>query len=209
MTHAQSTAIEQFLPIYGLPYQEHSVDLQAVYGRDAPVWMEIGFGNGDSLLHMATVYPEVNFIGVEVHAPGVGRALMGIHAQQLCNVRLIQHDAIEVLQHMLAPGALARALLLFPDPWHKKRHHKRRIMQNNFVNLLAARLSAGGLLHCATDWAEYAEWMLELLNNNDQFCSESPTRRFVDRPAWRMTTRFERRGKRLGHGVHDLLYSRC
>jgi len=171
--------------------------------------MEIGFGNGDALLDMASRYPEVNLLGVEVHSPGIGRALMGIEARGLRNVRLIQHDAVEVLQTMLAPRSLARLLLFFPDPWHKKRHHKRRIVQSDFVELVATRLLQDGLLHCATDWADYASWMLELLNTSERFTNESAEQGFVARPAWRMTTRFERRGKNLGHEVYDLLYTRC
>ncbi len=158
---------------------------------------------------MASSHPEVDFLGVEVHTPGIGQALMGIDAQQLSNVRIIQHDAIEVLQTMLAPRSLARVLLFFPDPWRKKRHHKRRIVQPDFISLVANSLQQYGILHCATDWENYAHWMLTMLNTSEYFSNQAPANGFAtDRPKWRTLTRFERRGERLGHTVYDLLYLR-
>ncbi len=208
MTEAQQEAIDQWLPKFGITFRQQSIDFEETFGRIAPTWVEIGFGNGDALLHMAEQHPEVNLIGIEVHAPGVGHALLGIQSKQLENVRIIQHDAMEVLQHMIAPQSLARVLLFFPDPWHKKRHHKRRIVQKEFVDTVSERLQSGGLLHCATDIANYAEWMLEHLQTATQLVNESGTHDFVPQPDWRINTRFERRGLRLGHDVFDLLYRR-
>lgn len=208
MTDAQQEAVDKILPIFGIPFSEHCINFDEVFDRVAPTWIEIGFGNGDALLHLAEQHPEVNVIGIEVHAPGVGQALMGIQSRQLKNLRIIQHDAMEVLQYMVAPQSLARVMLFFPDPWHKKRHHKRRIVQDEFVATVSSRLHADGLLHCATDVSGYAEWMLEHLKNSDHLVNESATNDYVDQPTWRINTRFERRGQRLGHDVFDLLYRR-
>jgi len=209
LTTAQAAALDTLLPRYGIEYQEgEQLDLKAVFGRTAPIWLEIGFGNGDALVDMASRYPETDFIGIEVHEPGVGQALMGIEAAQLGNVRIIRHDAMEVLQQMISAAALNRVLLFFPDPWRKKRHFKRRIVQNEFVELVADKLDTGGVLHCATDWQDYAEWMLEKLQNSNKLINQSTTGEYSDRPAWRTNTRFEKRGERLGHAVFDLLYTR-
>jgi len=208
LTDAQQQALETLLPNFGIPFTEQSINVEAAFGRAAPTWLEIGFGNGDALLHMAETHPEVNVIGVEVHAPGVGQALLGIQSRKLSNLRIIQHDAMEVMQHMLGASSLARVLLFFPDPWHKKRHHKRRIVQQEFIQTVSSRLQSGGLLHCATDVTDYAEWMLEHLQQAEQLVNESPSNDFVEQPAWRINTRFERRGQRLGHDVFDLLYRR-
>jgi len=209
MTSAQSAALEELMPRYGIPYQTAPLDLTDLFAREAPVWLEIGFGNGDALVHMASQLPEVNFIGVEVHAPGVGHALKAIDDAGQTNVRIIQHDVMEVLQTMIPAESLQRVLLLFPDPWRKKRHFKRRIVQPEFIKLVASRLLLGGDLHCATDWHDYAEWMLEHLNQAESFCNLSPDNTWIERPSWRIDTRFEQRGMRLGHTVHDLLYQRC
>ena len=208
MTDAQQEALESVMPVFGIPFSEQFINFDDVFGRAAPTWIEIGFGNGDALLHIAEQHPEINVIGVEVHAPGVGHALLGIQARQLQNVRIIQHDAMEVMQHMIEPQALARVMLFFPDPWHKKRHHKRRIVQDEFVATVSSRLQTDGLLHCATDVSDYAEWMLEHLQRSDELVNESTSNTYVEQPNWRINTRFERRGQRLGHEVFDLLFRR-
>jgi len=205
-TSAQAEALETLMPRYGIAFQNRMLDLQAVFERDAPCWLEIGFGNGDSLLHTASINPQINFLGVEVHAPGIGHALNGIKDRALSNVRLIHHDAMEVLQQMLAPGSLSRVLLLYPDPWHKKRHHKRRIVQKEFLDAVAKALHEQGILHCATDWEEYAHWMMEHLEAHDDFANTCPD--FATRPDYRVVSRFERRGARLGHQVFDLMHVR-
>jgi len=209
MTEAQQEALDTALPVFGIPFTEHGVNFDEAFDRSAPTWLEIGFGNGDALLHLAEQHPHVNVVGVEVHAPGVGHALLGIQSRQLTNVRIVQHDAMEVLQHMVTPQSLARVMLFFPDPWHKKRHHKRRIVQDEFVTTVSSRLESGGLLHCATDVSDYAEWMLEHLQRSDELVNESANNDYVEQPAWRINTRFERRGQRLGHDVFDLLYRRA
>ena len=208
LTEAQQQALDNVLPVYGIPFTEHRVNFDEVFERVAPTWLEIGFGNGDALLHLAEQHPQINVVGVEVHAPGVGHALLGIQSRQLKNVRIIQHDAMEVLQHMVAPQSLARVMLFFPDPWHKKRHHKRRIVQDEFVEMAGSRLQPDGLLHCATDVSGYAQWMLEHLQRAKHLVNESTTDDFVEQPIWRINTRFERRGQRLGHEVFDLLFRR-
>ncbi|MEE9335244.1 MAG: tRNA (guanosine(46)-N7)-methyltransferase TrmB [Granulosicoccaceae bacterium] len=206
LTRAQQQAVKTLLPQYGIPYSETPINPSTLFGRDAPVWMEIGFGNGDALLAMATQNPDVNLIGVEIHTPGIGQALMGIKAAQLSNVRLIQHDAMDVLQNMLAPASLAKVLLFFPDPWRKKRHHKRRIVQQEFLNTVASRLQSEGVLHCATDWADYAKWMKHEFSVNPVFTNTAGSGSVAPRPDWRPLTRFEQRGHRLGHDVCDLIF---
>lgn len=208
LTAAQASAVERLMPTLGLPYTTTPIDPARVYGRNAPLWLEIGFGNGDALRHMARTYPHVNFLGVEVHTPGIGHLLLGLEEEGLTNVRIVQHDAMEVLEHMLAVAAVARVLLYFPDPWRKKRHFKRRIVQPDFIAAVERVLEDGGLLHCATDWADYAEWMVEHLNAAACLENLSPDGDYVARPEWRAHTRFERRGERLGHDVRDLLLRR-
>lgn len=209
LTKAQAAALDTLLPEYGIVYQDgEQLDLQSIFGRSAPIWLEIGFGNGDALVDMAMRYPDTDFLGIEVHEPGVGQALMGIEAKQLSNVRILQHDAMEVLENMIPEAALNRVLLFFPDPWRKKRHFKRRIVQKEFVELVANKLEIGGVLHCATDWQDYAEWMLEKLQSSDHLTNQSSTGGYSERPEWRTNTRFEKRGERLGHEVFDLLYTR-
>jgi len=208
-TPAQADAIQRLMPRYGINYSNSSIDLNAAFGNAGPVWMEIGFGNGDVLLNMASTDSSINVLGAEVHTAGIGHALIGSQAQQLENIRIIQHDAMEVLENMLEPASLDKVLLLFPDPWHKKRHHKRRLFQQDFLDNVARVLKPGGILHCATDWAEYGHWMLKLLEKDTRFSNNAGTGNVSDRPAWRPITRFERRGHRLGHGVTDLLFTRC
>ncbi len=209
LTKAQASALKRLLPKFGIEYREQSLfNLSELFGRQAPVWLEIGFGNGDALLDMATRYPETDFIGIEVHEPGVGQALMGIESRQLTNVRIVQHDAMEVLGQMVPSASLNRVLLFFPDPWRKKRHFKRRIVQKEFIELVTDKLETGGVLHCATDWQDYAEWMLEKLQASENLVNQSDTDAYSPRPEWRTNTRFEQRGERLGHEVFDLLYTR-
>lgn len=208
ITAAQSDALTRLLPQVGLSYTNTAIELSDVFAREAPCWLEIGFGNGDTLLNMAASHPEVNLIGAEVHESGIGHALIGMEKQTLSNVRFVQHDAMEVLENMLKPASLDKVLLLFPDPWHKKRHHKRRIVQQDFISSVARALKPGGVLHCATDWEEYGEWMLERIDADERFQNTCGPGGRAARPEWRPVTRFERRGHRLGHAVTDLIYTR-
>ena len=207
-TPAQRRAFDLHWPRYGLDYQGRQRDLDAVFGRVAERVLEIGFGNGEQLAFAAAREPARDFIGVEVHGPGVGRLLNDLAAGTLGNVRVYQHDAVEVLRHEIADGALAEARIYFPDPWHKKRHHKRRLVQAPFLQLLHAKLQPGGLLHLATDWEDYARHMLEVIEAEPGWENLAGPGQAVPRPEWRRQTHFETRGQRLGHGVWDLLYRR-
>ena len=206
MGPGQQRALDELGPRFLLPFQPTPRDWAATFGRDAPTVLEIGFGMGDASAQVAAALPGSNFIGIEVHAPGVGALLKRIGERGLNNLRLVQHDAVEVLQHMIAPASLAGVHIWFPDPWHKKRHHKRRLIQPDFVALLASRLAPGGYLHCATDWLPYADQMLQVLSAEDSLVNSDYT--FALRPAWRPQTKFEARGLLLGHGVWDLLFHR-
>ncbi len=208
MTAAQTRALQELWPRYGLDGEGPPLDLAQVFGRRAPVTLEIGFGNGDNLAALAAAHPQRDFIGVEVHPPGVGQLLLKAEAAQLSNLRVIRHDAIEVLRARIAPGTLESILVLFPDPWHKKRHHKRRLVNAQFAELAASRLAPGGSLQLATDWEPYAEWMLEVLNASAALQNSAADGRFVARGPDRIRTRFEARGERLGHVVHDLCFER-
>jgi tRNA (guanine-N7-)-methyltransferase len=207
-TPAQQRALELLWPKYGLEFSNQPLDIRAVFGREAPCALEIGFGNGENLAALAAARPECDFLGIEVHRPGVGRLLLALEAQALTNVRIICHDAVEVVAAQLAEGSLHEILVLFPDPWPKKRHHKRRLIQSEFAQLLASRLARGGRLRLATDWEPYAAEMLETLSAIAILENLSPHRNFVPRPGERTPTRFERRGERLGHEVWDLAFSR-
>jgi len=207
MTAAQDDAMQRLLPLHGIDISSVA-RLPDAFERDAPLWLEVGIGNGDALLAMAAARPDTDFVGVEVHAPGIGHALLGIERLALTNVKLVRHDGIEVLQTHCPPGALARLMLFFPDPWHKKRHHKRRIVQQDFLDAAAMSLAPDALLHCATDIDDYAAWMHERLDAHPAFLNTVPGRDDASRPDDRPPTRFERRGERLGHAVHDLLYRR-
>ena len=207
ITPAQKRALDELLPRFGIPYAPAALDLDRVFGRAAPRVLEIGFGNGDTLVELAARSPERDFIGAEVHPPGVGHCLLAVESRGLANVRVIVHDAVEVLAHQVAPASLDEVLLYFPDPWPKKRHHKRRIVQPDFVALVASRLTAGGRFKLATDWAPYAEWMQEVLAASPGFANEASGGGYSERPE-REATRFERRGRRLGHEVFDLVYRR-
>jgi tRNA (guanine-N7-)-methyltransferase len=207
ITRAQRRALDELLPNWGIPYSPALIDLDRVFGRQAPRALEIGFGDGATLVELATGSPATDFIGVEVHPPGIGRCLLEIEARGISNVRVIAHDAVEVLQSQLPPGSFDEVLLYFPDPWPKKRHHKRRIVQPVFATLVASRLKPGGLFRLATDWEPYAQWMLEVLNAEPALENVAGARRYVERPG-RSLTRFENRGRRLGHQVFDLEYRR-
>lgn len=207
ITRAQRRALDELLPRWGVPFTPAPLDLDRVFGREAGRVLEIGFGNGGTLIELAAASPGTDFLGVEVHSPGVGHCLLGIEARGLSNVRLIAHDAVEVLQSQLAPCSLDEVLLYFPDPWPKSRHHKRRILQPAFAALVVSRLKPGGVFRLATDWEPYAAWMLEVLDAETALLSLAGAGRFTERPD-RGVTRFENRGKRLGHRVFDLEYRR-
>ena len=207
-TEAQKRAFDLHWPSHGLDYTGAPRDFDAAFGRHAPRVLEIGFGNGEQLLFAAEREPSRDFIGVEVHGPGVGRLLNGAAEAGLTNLRVYQHDAVEVLRHEIAPASLDEVRIYFPDPWHKKRHNKRRLVQPGFVGLLCERLRPGGLLHLATDWENYAEHMWDVLDAEPRLRSRAGARGFVPRPQWRRQTHFETRGLKLGHGVWDLLYDR-
>ncbi len=203
----QQRALADLGPQYLLPYAPRPLDLDAVFGRHAPRVLEIGFGMGDATAQVAAAQPGTDFIGIEVHQPGVGAMLKHIGALPLSNVRLLQHDAVEVLAHMIPPGALTGVHIWFPDPWHKKRHNKRRLIQPDFVAALITRLAPGGYLHAATDWQPYAEQMLAVMNAEPGLVNTAGSG-YAPKPDWRPLTKFEDRGLKLGHGVWDLLFHR-
>ncbi|MCH4295558.1 tRNA (guanosine(46)-N7)-methyltransferase TrmB [Shewanella sp. 3B26] len=208
LTTGQAKALESFWPTMGLEYSPEPVNFAEAFGREADTVVEIGFGMGASLVEMAANAPELNFIGIEVHKPGVGACLGDAGAAGISNLRVYHHDAVEVLENAIADGSLARVQLFFPDPWHKKRHHKRRIVQPEFVQLLRRKLKIGGVFHMATDWENYAEHMLEVMSAAEGYKNQSETNNYVPRPDHRPLTKFENRGHRLGHGVWDLMFER-
>ena len=209
ITEAQQRALEDSWPRYGVEFDGTRVlDLDALFGRHAPRVIEIGFGNGENLAALATAHPERDYLGIEVHRAGVGRLMLAAETAQLTNVRIACHDAVEVLEHQIAAGSIEEMLILFPDPWHKKRHHKRRLIQPPFVELAVSRLKSGGVLRLATDWEPYAVQMLEVLSANSTLENLAPAGGYIDNPSDRITTRFEKRGQRLGHGVWDLAFRR-
>ena len=205
-TDGQARAFAELGPIFLLPYRAEPLDLEAAFGRAAPTVLEIGFGMGEATAHIAALKPETNFLCCEVHEPGVGALLKRIGEQQLSNIRICAHDAVEVLDHMLLPGMLAGVHVFFPDPWHKKRHNKRRLIQPGFVKKLAEHLQPGGYIHCATDWQPYAEQMLEVLSAEPLL--RNTAEGYAPKPAYRPLTKFENRGLKLGHGVWDLVFEK-
>ncbi|NNU43563.1 tRNA (guanosine(46)-N7)-methyltransferase TrmB [Ramlibacter montanisoli] len=205
-TIGQAKAIETLGPKYLVSYQPHPVDLAAMFGRTAPTVLEIGFGMGEATAHIAGLMPEKNFLCCEVHTPGVGALLKRIGDLGLTNIRIVQHDAVEVLDHMLPAASLAGVHIFFPDPWHKARHNKRRLVQPHFVAKLLPRLERGGYIHCATDWEPYAQQMLEVLSAEPAL--QNTAEGFAPRPEYRPLTKFENRGLRLGHGVWDVVFRR-
>lgn len=206
LTKGQAAAIERQWPKIGLSLNDGLLDFKNVFGNDNPVTFEIGFGMGHSLVEMAAADPARNFIGVEVHEPGIGACLMAAEQAGVNNLRLYNDDAVEVLKQCVADQSLDTVQIFFPDPWHKKRHHKRRIIQPEFVQQLVQKIQPGGKLHLATDWENYAEHMLEVLNNNPNLENTSTTNDYVPRPQSRPSTKFEQRGERKGHGVWDLVF---
>lgn len=208
LTVAQTRALDQLMPRFGLTAEGPILDPAAIFGRTAPLTLEIGFGNGESLLDMAQAAPDQDFIGIEVHRPGIGHLLLGIEQRGLTNVRVLNDDAVPFLQQRIGPAQLDRLLLYFPDPWHKARHHKRRIVQPPFADLIAERLKPDGIWHLATDWANYAEHMRAVLDTHPAFTAAHQGTGAAARPDWRPETKFERRGIRLGHAVFDLIYRR-
>lgn len=208
MTEGQQRGLDQGWPKFGLQLEDGLRDFDQVFGRSAPRTFEIGFGMGHSTLEMAAASPEQDFIGVEVHRPGVGALLNGLMTQNLSNMRVYSCDALDVLRNCVADASLDRVLLFFPDPWHKAKHNKRRIVQPAFAELVRQKLKVGGVLHMATDWQPYAEYMLEVMNAAPGYQNLAADGQYVPRPTERPTTKFERRGERLGHGVWDLKFQR-
>lgn len=207
LTSAQRHALETLWPIYGLDPGQN-LDAQAVFGREAPITLEIGFGNGETLTQMAAENPDRDFVGIEVHRPGVGHLLLQLKERELGNVRVYCADAVEVLAHNVADASLAGINVFFPDPWPKKRHHKRRLVNPEFIRLAARKLKPRGLFHAATDWEDYAEQMLNVLEGCAELENLEGSRLYSPRPPHRPLTKFEARGQRLGHGVWDLVFAR-
>ena len=210
LTKGQDDALERLWPVYGIERANTLLDIDALFSQNAPVTLEIGFGDGVSLASMAQAAPGKNFIGIEVHRPGVGRLLHLIEEKNLSNVRVMDDDAVEIIKNRIPEESLDRVQLFFPDPWHKKRHNKRRIVQHDFVSLIASKLKTGGVFHLATDWEDYAIHMDEVMGASDDFKSLAPAASapYSPKPESRPTTKFETRGLKLGHGVWDLLYEK-
>jgi len=203
ITASQQRALDELWPDYGVDYAESPLDFDTLFGRTAPVLMEIGFGNGESLVKLAAANPDKDFLGIEVHEPGVGHCLLKAEEAEIRNLRIVAHDAVEVLRNQVPAGSLARVNLYFPDPWPKKRHHKRRIVQPDFVRLIADKLADGGTFNIATDWANYAEHIDDVLSQSGRFTCVEHREHTGDRPFERPQTKFERRGLRKGHGISD------
>lgn len=208
ITSGQHSALSESMPKYGLDVSSGAFDLQKCFDRSAPIALEIGCGNGDAMIEMAKKHPEMNFIAVEVYTAGVGRLLANIEINQLQNVRVAQHDAVELLRENIPADSLEKVMIFFPDPWHKRRHHKRRLIQHDFIVLLLEKIATGGQLHLATDWEDYAHQMLKVCSEFSQMHNLSPNGDYIERPDWRPLTKFEQRGQRLGHGVWDLLFEK-
>jgi tRNA (guanine-N7-)-methyltransferase len=208
LTVAQQYALDELWPHYGIEKRDTTLDFEDHFDQPGEVIVEIGFGNGESTWQMALEEPDKNFIGIEVHEPGVGHLLLRLEEHAIENVRIACEDAVPFLQNRIADKSLAGVRIYFADPWPKKRHHKRRIIQPEFVSVLARCISKGGVLHLATDWQPYAEHVLEVMQSNTDFVNLSPEGDYCDRPDWRPYTKYEQRGERLGHEVRDLLYQR-
>ena len=208
ITEAQQKAFDLYWPQYGLSLQNGAINPQQLFGNNNPLVVEIGYGMGDSLLTMAERETDKNFIGIEVHLPGVGRLVNEAGKRNLPNLKTYCADAIDVLTLCIAENSVSRLQLFFPDPWHKKRHHKRRIVQAEFIELVTSRLMTEGVFHLCTDWQPYAEYMLLMLNQVNALSNQSPTADYCARPDYRPITKFERRGEKLGHGVWDLLFTK-
>lgn len=206
VSNAQRRAHETLLPLYGIPFADELLDLDKVFGRSAPKFLEIGFGMGETTAAIAQAHPQNDYLAIDVHTPGVGSLLKLIEESGLSNLRIIQHDAVEVLQRMLPPECLDGIHIFFPDPWPKARHHKRRLIQPQFIALLSERLKHGGYVHVATDWEDYAQQILQVLSNEPQLANTAAD--YAPCPAYRPSTKFEQRGLKLGHGVWDLVFKR-
>lgn len=207
LTTGQERALRELWPEWGIEYTESLLDLDKVFGRsNAPLTVEIGFGMGKSLVEMASKAPERNFIGIEVHTPGIGACLADIREHNISNLRVVHHDAVEVFNSMIPDDSVDTLQLYFPDPWHKARHHKRRIVKPEFLDMIMPKLRQGGVIHMATDWENYAEQMLEVLSADSRIENLSADNTYVPRPDFRPLTKFELRGQRLGHGVWDLMF---
>ncbi len=207
LTKGQERALETGWPQFGIDYSENLLDLNHVFERnDSNKVLEIGFGMGESTAKIAQTLPHCDFLAVEVHTPGVGSLLKMIQEQALTNIRIVQHDVVEVLQHMIADKSLDGVHIFFPDPWHKKRHHKRRLIQAEFLKLMCSKLKTGAYIHVATDWQEYAEWVLEVLQAEPEL--KNTAKNYAEKPSYRPLTKFENRGIKLGHGVWDLVFLR-
>ncbi|MGL6046679.1 tRNA (guanosine(46)-N7)-methyltransferase TrmB [Vogesella sp. XCS3] len=206
LSASQQRAIDEGMPRWGIEYRPEQLDLAQAFGRDAPKILEIGFGMGGATAEIAANMPHNDYLGVEVHSPGVGNLFKLIEEKQLTNLRLLRHDAVEVLDNMLADGSLDGVHIFFPDPWHKKRHNKRRLIQAPLVEKLVKKLKPGGYLHAATDWEDYAIQILEVFNGNADL--QNTAEAYAPRPDYRPLTKFEARGIRLGHGVWDIIFTR-
>ena len=208
ITSAQQRALDELWPRYGIEPDNTPLNFAALFQRQAPLIVEIGFGNGEALAAMAAAHPENNYLGIEVHRPGIGSLLLRIESEALTNVRLLEGDAKEILAQRIPPGSIQGVHLFFPDPWPKKRHHKRRLVQTDFIELIRRVLTPGGYFHLATDWQDYAEHMLALLSQTPGFENSAGSGCYTPRPEYRPLTKFERRGQKLGHGVWDLIFRR-
>lgn len=208
LTQGQQRALDELWPRFGIDHDDKLLDLDTIFGRSAPRVLEIGFGNGASLLKMAQDNPDTDYLGIEVHRPGAGNLLLNIELAGVTNIRVMTDDAVDILKQQIPDASLDLVQLFFPDPWHKKKHHKRRIVQPDFAQLLYKKLKPGGCFHMATDWQHYAEHMLEVMTAAEGFKNLSATNDYVERPESRPLTKFEQRGHRLGHGVWDLMFEK-
>ncbi len=208
MTGGQAEAYKSMLPIYGVDFVKHPIDLTELFGNNNPITLEIGFGMGTSLAEQAANHPELNFIGVEVHTPGVGSLLARMKELALTNIRIISHDAVEVFEFMIVDNSLQNVQLFFPDPWHKRKHHKRRIVKSEFIQAIHSKLKDNGIFHMATDWQDYAKHMLKEMLAEKGWKNLSTDNTYVAKPDFRPITKFEKRGERLGHGVWDLMFQK-
>ncbi len=208
LTRAQQNALDNYWQEYGIDFSEQKLNFKDLFNNDNEIIVEIGFGNGDSLLQQAIAQPKYNFIGIEVHGPGVGHLIHEANTQDIHNIKIIRHDAVEVLKQQIADNSIKQIQLFFPDPWHKKRHHKRRIIKPEFIQLIRQKLTENGTFHMATDWQHYAEQMLEQMDSAEGFYNSAGNANFSPDKGYRCETKFERRGLKLGHGVWDLIYNK-
>ena len=203
---AQQRNFDELMPRFGVPYRSALIDLNQLFNRPSEKFLEIGFGMGETTATIAVAHPDNDYLGIEVHTPGVGALLKIIGAQGINNIRIVQHDAVEVLQHMIADGTFSGVHIFFPDPWPKTRHHKRRLIQPPFIKLITAKIKTGGYIHAATDWQEYAEQILVVLSNEPKL--RNTTENYSPRPSYRPLTKFEARGIKLGHDVWDCVFKK-